>query len=180
MRIDPVTGLLDAARYQPSPNGDDRPPGTIADLIVIHGISLPPGQFGGSWIDALFTDRLDPGEAAALVLAIALHADLLLVDDLAARRRESIGEGLAVLPRQEAVLEADVEVDPTAYALGGHSLHAGIARGHWRVDLGNFAMDLPAFAHADDGVAVSFDGFGAKRIGQSRLSRPAPEPVRRR
>ena len=60
MRIDPVTGLLDVARYQPSPNGDDRPPGTVADLIVIHGISLPPGQFGGSWIDALFTDRLDP------------------------------------------------------------------------------------------------------------------------
>lgn len=68
-------------------------------------------------------------------------------------------------------LEADVEIDPTAYALGGHSLHAGIARGHWRVDLGNFAMDLPAFAHADDGVAVSFDGFGAKLQYFARATR---------
>jgi len=32
----------------------------LADLIVIHGISLPPGQFGGPYIDQLFTGRLDP------------------------------------------------------------------------------------------------------------------------
>lgn len=68
-------------------------------------------------------------------------------------------------------LAADVELDPTAYALGGHSLHAGIARGHWRLDLGNFAMDLPAFAHADDGVAVSFAGFGAKLQYFARATR---------
>lgn len=60
MQIDRATGLLDAARYCPSPNSDDRPPGLAVDLIVIHGISLPPGQFGGSWIDALFTNTLDP------------------------------------------------------------------------------------------------------------------------
>lgn len=44
----------------PSPNCDDRPPDTIIDLIVIHGISLPPAEFGGPWIDALFTNTLDP------------------------------------------------------------------------------------------------------------------------
>ena len=60
MRVDPVTGLLDAARYLPSPNCDERPAGMAIDLIVIHGISLPPGQFGGPWIDALFTNTLDP------------------------------------------------------------------------------------------------------------------------
>ncbi|RUQ33768.1 MAG: 1,6-anhydro-N-acetylmuramyl-L-alanine amidase AmpD [Candidatus Competibacteraceae bacterium] len=60
MRVDPVTGLLDAARYLPSPNCDERPAGMDIDLIVIHGISLPPGQFGGPWIDALFTNTLDP------------------------------------------------------------------------------------------------------------------------
>lgn len=60
MRIDPITGLLDAARYQPSPNHDDRPDGLAVDLIVIHGISLPPGEFGGPWIEALFTNTLDP------------------------------------------------------------------------------------------------------------------------
>lgn len=59
-------------------------------------------------------------------------------------------------------VRADVELDPTAYVFAGHSLHAGLARGHWRLDLGNFAMDLPAFAHADDGVDVSFAGYGVK------------------
>lgn len=60
MRVEPATGLLDAARFQPSPNCDDRPTGSVIDLIVIHGISLPPGEFGGPWIEALFTNALDP------------------------------------------------------------------------------------------------------------------------
>jgi N-acetyl-anhydromuramoyl-L-alanine amidase len=60
MRIDSTTGLLDAARQRPSPNHDKRPTGQAIDLIVIHGISLPPGQFGGPWIDALFTNTLEP------------------------------------------------------------------------------------------------------------------------
>lgn len=60
MRIDPQTGLLAEARQVLSPNCDDRPSATLIDLIVIHGISLPPGEFGGPWIDALFRNRLDP------------------------------------------------------------------------------------------------------------------------
>jgi len=60
MQVDPSSGLLDAAEQRPSPNCDDRPQPLSLDLIVIHGISLPPGQFGGPWIDALFTNCLDP------------------------------------------------------------------------------------------------------------------------
>jgi AmpD protein len=56
--LDPVTGWLGRARQVPSPNCDDRPPGVVADLIVLHGISLPPGEFGGPWIDLLFTNQL--------------------------------------------------------------------------------------------------------------------------
>ncbi len=48
------------ARRVLSPNCDDRPDGSVIDLIVIHGISLPPGEYGGPWIDALFTNSLDP------------------------------------------------------------------------------------------------------------------------
>jgi len=60
MLIEPASGLLPDARQLPSPNCDDRPPGTVIELVVIHCISLPPGQFGGPWIDALFTNTLDP------------------------------------------------------------------------------------------------------------------------
>lgn len=59
-RVDPETGLLHGARQVPTPNFDARPTGTEVGLIVIHGISLPPGEFGGPWIDALFTNSLDP------------------------------------------------------------------------------------------------------------------------
>lgn len=44
----------------PSPNRDARPGGVEPDLVVLHAISLPPGEFGGPWIERLFTNRLDP------------------------------------------------------------------------------------------------------------------------
>ena len=52
--------LLDARRVL-SPNCDARPPDTPVSLLVIHGISLPPGDYGGPWIDDLFCNRLDAG-----------------------------------------------------------------------------------------------------------------------
>lgn len=60
MKIDPTTGLLDEAHQIPSPNQDERPPGAEPELVVVHGITLPPGELGGPWIDRLFTNRLDP------------------------------------------------------------------------------------------------------------------------
>lgn len=53
-------GWLSPARHVVSPNCDARPDGTQIDLLVIHGISLPPREYGGGWIDALFTNALDP------------------------------------------------------------------------------------------------------------------------
>ena len=58
MRVDLKSGLMRGARQVPSPNHDPRPTGVEADLIVVHGISLPPGEFGGPWIDSLFTNAL--------------------------------------------------------------------------------------------------------------------------
>ena len=52
-------GLLKPARQCPSPNQDDRPAGALPELLVIHGISLPPGEFGGGYVEALFCNRLD-------------------------------------------------------------------------------------------------------------------------
>ena len=62
MQIDPETGLLAEARQLASPNYDVRPDKTDISLIVIHGISLPPGQFGGDYIDQLFCNCLNPDE----------------------------------------------------------------------------------------------------------------------
>lgn len=52
--------LLPGARFIPSPNCDERPGGETVQLIVIHAISLPPGEFGGDGIERLFTNSLDP------------------------------------------------------------------------------------------------------------------------
>ncbi len=52
-------GILDEALQVPSPNWDLRPPGEALTLLVIHNISLPPGQFGGDGIVRLFTNTLD-------------------------------------------------------------------------------------------------------------------------
>jgi AmpD protein len=54
-------GRCDAAEWMASPNFDERPAGVAIELLVIHNISLPPGEFGGAWIEALFQNRLDPG-----------------------------------------------------------------------------------------------------------------------
>ena len=43
-----------------SPNQDERPPGTEISLVVLHSISLPPGEYGGDAIERLFTNCLDP------------------------------------------------------------------------------------------------------------------------
>jgi N-acetyl-anhydromuramoyl-L-alanine amidase len=57
--IDP-DGRANAAAQIASPNCDERPDDTAISLIVVHGISLPPGEFGGDGIEELFTNRLDP------------------------------------------------------------------------------------------------------------------------
>lgn len=61
MYLDPATGLLDAARYVCSPNCDARPAGATVDALVIHAISLPPGQYSGNYVEDFFCNRLDPG-----------------------------------------------------------------------------------------------------------------------
>jgi AmpD protein len=86
---------LPAARRVESPNQDARPAGTAIDLLVIHNISLPPGQFGGGWIEDLFLNRLDPHAhpyfAGIAELRVSAHAlvrrDGSLVQFVPLRRR---------------------------------------------------------------------------------------------
>jgi N-acetyl-anhydromuramoyl-L-alanine amidase len=62
LKIDAATGLLAGVRQVLSPHLDARPKGVAPELLLVHGISLPPGEFGGPWIDRLFTGTL-PADA---------------------------------------------------------------------------------------------------------------------
>lgn len=78
LHIDPVTGLLAGVRQVLSPHFDARPPGVAPELLVIHGISLPPGDFGGPWIDRLFAGDLPkhahPSFRDIAALRVSAHA----------------------------------------------------------------------------------------------------------
>ncbi len=86
MLVDLASDLMLGAAHVASPNCDARPPGVAADLIVVHGISLPPGEFGGPWIDHLFTNTL-PADAHAYFAEIA---DLRVSAHLAIRRTGAV------------------------------------------------------------------------------------------
>ncbi len=60
MIIHPDTHLIDKAQYIPSPNFGERPSNIEIDLLVLHCISMPRGQYNGNGIIELFTNRLDP------------------------------------------------------------------------------------------------------------------------
>ena len=54
-----INHILDQAEFIESPNYSKRPKGLEPDLLVIHNISLPPGEFGGGYIIDFFQNRLN-------------------------------------------------------------------------------------------------------------------------
>jgi AmpD protein len=56
--LDPA-GWYGQAQWRPSPNHDARPNETVPDLVLMHHISLPPGQFGNNYISDFFQNKLD-------------------------------------------------------------------------------------------------------------------------
>ncbi len=70
-------GILQGARYIPSPNCDERPESCAIELLVIHNISLPPHEFGGPGVIELFTNRLEsavhPYYQAVCELKVSTH-----------------------------------------------------------------------------------------------------------
>ena len=79
-------GRLAGTRFIPSPNCDDRPPGTRVTLLVVHGISLPPGKFGGEDVVRLFTNALDcaahPAYESLRGLRVSAHFFIRLTGEL--------------------------------------------------------------------------------------------------
>lgn len=75
-----MSHLLSTARYLESPHCDDRPANILVDLIVIHGISLPPAQFGNGKIEEFFCGKLDYSEHPyfATIAPLNVSAHLLI------------------------------------------------------------------------------------------------------
>jgi N-acetyl-anhydromuramoyl-L-alanine amidase len=80
LQVDARTGSLRPARRVESPNQDPRPLGMPVELIVVHGISLPPGEFSGEWIERLFCNALprDAHPYFAEIADLRVSAHLLL------------------------------------------------------------------------------------------------------
>lgn len=78
IQVDPASGLARDVTQVLSPHWDLRPAGQAPELIVVHGISLPPGRYGGPWIDLLFCGNLpadaDPYFAQIAGLRVSAHA----------------------------------------------------------------------------------------------------------
>jgi len=77
LKINTPTGLLEPIDYQPSPHQDARPHLTEIDMVVVHGISLPPGEFGSNAIPEFFCGTLDmyshPAFADIATLRVSAH-----------------------------------------------------------------------------------------------------------
>lgn len=61
MQVDRTRGILNQANYLSSPNCDARPAETVICALVIHAISMPPGEYGGADIEQLFCNNLNFG-----------------------------------------------------------------------------------------------------------------------
>ena len=75
-----VDGWLAGVRRVLSPNWNERPVGSEISLLVIHNITLPPGEFGGPGIEQFFTNQLDPAAHPFLkeIEALRVSAHLLI------------------------------------------------------------------------------------------------------
>lgn len=79
-KINLLTGLLEPITYCPSPHYDERPEGIAIDMVVVHNISLPPGQFGTQTVQDFFCGKLDATAHPALpeIASLRVSAHLFI------------------------------------------------------------------------------------------------------
>ena len=123
-------GWLEGVDRRPSPNCDHRPDGEAVVLIVVHAISLPPGRFGGPYIEDLFLNRLDP----------AAHPYFAAISD----RRVSAH----FLVRRDGRLLQFVSCDERAW-------HAGVSSWQGRERCNDFSIGIELEGCDDQGFATS-------------------------
>lgn len=83
MVVIPDTGLVSPAKQISSPNCDVRPAEFMPEVIIIHAISLPPGKFGGSFIEKLFCNQLEASEHESFceIVGLEVSAHVLIRRD---------------------------------------------------------------------------------------------------
>lgn len=93
MQLDPRSGWCSGIRHCPSPNFNARPQGEVS-LLVIHNISLPPGQFGTGKVQAFFQNRLAADEHPyfATIATLQVSAHFLIERDGAVTQFVSCNE----------------------------------------------------------------------------------------
>ncbi len=110
-------GWLRGARRIASPNFGPRPAGQAIDLVIVHSISLPPGEYGGDAIERLFTNRLVAGAHPSF-------------DSIAGMRVSA-----HFLVRRDGGLLQFVSCDERAW-------HAGISSWRGRADCNDFSIGI--------------------------------------
>jgi AmpD protein len=116
LTLDSNKQWLPDVRQVLSPNCDARPEGCDVDLIIIHGISLPPGEYGGPYIDQLFTNTLNPEEHPYFAEII----DLRVSSHLMVNRQGEITQYVPFGARAWHAGESEFEGRPTCnnYSIG--------------------------------------------------------------
>ena len=80
LNINAATGLLEPVKFKRSPHHDNRPTPFVINMIVVHGISLPPGEFGSEAIERFFCATLNSDEHPfyADIIHLRVSAHLLI------------------------------------------------------------------------------------------------------
>lgn len=174
-----------------SPNRDARPQATPITLIVVHGISLPPGQFCGDAVERLFTNRLDPAAhpyyATIAGLRVSTHflvrRDAALLQFVPCTQRawhagESAWRGRSRCNDFSIGIELE-GTDESPYAAAQYTLLARLVRAlrrHYPIEEVVGHSDIAPGRKTDPGPA--FDWPRLRRL----LARPglAEKPARRR
>ena len=191
-RVDTATGLLEGVPFQPSPHCDERPAAAAVELLVIHGISLPPGEFGGPWIEQLFLGRL-PADAHPYFREVAplkVSAHLLIRRDGSLVQFVPFGKrawhaGASCFQGREACNDFSVGVelegaDDVAYEPAQYATLAGVAAALMQAYPGIAASRI--VGHSDVAPGRKTDpgpAFDWARFRDILASQPRPGSTRR-
>jgi AmpD protein len=152
MQLDPQSGWVEGIQHCPSPNFNARPAGEVS-LLVIHNISLPPGQFGTGKVQQFFSNQLvaDEHPYFAGICSLTVSAHFLI-------------------ERDGAVIQF--------VSCADRAWHAGVSRFGARENCNDFSLGIEL--EGTDELPYTDAQYGALHnlIGELRRAYPAISPER--